>query len=326
MPYLDFRPAYCPLFYSSGDDFQLSLQVEDSLTDLLQSITDYSITLTISYEADTLLTFSIGNGNATIVNSTTIRFAATAAQMAVLANKAYQYAITIEKDDYLRTAARSPFVVARDQHNFAALAPQKIVLESPSLKVILPAGIPGASGSPYLGEIRLFSHTPLPAGWLECSGQEISRTSYAALFAAQGTLWGDGNGSTTFNVPDMRGRTPIGRGQGTGLTSRPLGGYGGTEEVELTENQLAVHSHGANTVSQLRVNPATADSNGPEDGYLASPSSFSIYTEVPGLTESYLNGLSSITEINSTGNSQPHPNMQPWTALIYGIYTSVTTG
>ena len=96
------------------------------------------------------------------------------------------------------------------------------------------------------GIIQMFAGATAPDGWLICDGSAVSRTTYATLFAAIGTTWGAGNGSTTFNLPDLRGRAPIGAGTGSSLTARTLGGKGGAETVKLTDDQsgLPAHTHG----------------------------------------------------------------------------------
>ncbi len=95
------------------------------------------------------------------------------------------------------------------------------------------AGIGGISLVP-IGTILDFAGSVAPNGYLLCDGSAISRTDYAGLFAVIGTTWGAGNGSTTFNVPDLRGRTAIGAGTGnyTNATTRTLGGTGGSESMQ----------------------------------------------------------------------------------------------
>jgi microcystin-dependent protein len=82
-----------------------------------------------------------------------------------------------------------------------------------------------------------------PNGFLFCDGSQISRNVYAALYAAIGTLYGPGDGSTTFNVPDLRGRTPIGAGAGPSLTNRALGAVGGEESHTLVTAEMPYHNH-----------------------------------------------------------------------------------
>lgn len=114
-------------------------------------------------------------------------------------------------------------------------------------------------------------------GWLLADGSEVSRTTYAALFAEIGTRYGAGDGSTTFKLPDLRGRSPLGAGQGSGLTNRDINTrYVGTETHPLTAAENGPHSHtmigpetrteergdGANVVWRGSDPTATTDSSG----------------------------------------------------------------
>lgn len=101
-----------------------------------------------------------------------------------------------------------------------------------------------------MGTITMFGATTVPSsGWLLCQGQAVSRTTYAGLFAVISTTWGVGDGSTTFNLPDLRGRAPIGAGTGTGLTARTLAGLVGTETVALATADIPTHSHSITDVA-----------------------------------------------------------------------------
>ena len=95
------------------------------------------------------------------------------------------------------------------------------------------------------GVLTMFAGAAAPAGWLLCNGAAVSRSTYARLFTAVSTTWGVGDGATTFNVPDLRGRTPIGAGTGTGLTLRTLAAAVGVEDVTLSSAQsgLPAHTH-----------------------------------------------------------------------------------
>lgn len=99
-----------------------------------------------------------------------------------------------------------------------------------------------------VGGIKAFAGSTAPAGWLLLDGSTRSRTGYAALFAVVGTTYGVGDGSTTFGLPDLRGRALIGVGTGTGLSARTLGAIVGAETHTLAaaESGLVGHNHTQN--------------------------------------------------------------------------------
>ncbi len=99
-----------------------------------------------------------------------------------------------------------------------------------------------SSANPFLGEVGLFGYNFAPRGWAFCDGQLLSIADNTALFSILGTTYG-GDGRTTFGLPDLRGRTAIGKGKGPGLTSRSLGSKTGVEDVTLTEAQMTSHNH-----------------------------------------------------------------------------------
>ena len=106
------------------------------------------------------------------------------------------------------------------------------------------------------GMVQMYAGATPPTGWLLCDGSAVSRTDYAELFAAIGTTWGAGDGSTTFNLPDMRGRAPVGVGQGSGLTNRALAATGGDEHIQahthaFTEPKTPNHTHTTETNRQF---------------------------------------------------------------------------
>ena len=88
------------------------------------------------------------------------------------------------------------------------------------------------------GIIMPFAGTVAPENYLFCDGSTVSRTTYATLFDVIGTTFGAGDGSTTFNVPDLSGRVPLGVSQ-----AHALGSTGGSETVTLTESELPAHTH-----------------------------------------------------------------------------------
>ena len=93
-----------------------------------------------------------------------------------------------------------------------------------------------------LAEVILFAGNFAPRGWAFCEGQLLPITQNAALFSLLGTTYG-GDGQTTFALPDLRGRVPVGVGAGVGLSPNQLGERAGSETRQLSKSQLAAHSH-----------------------------------------------------------------------------------
>jgi len=101
----------------------------------------------------------------------------------------------------------------------------------------------------FAGCVLDFAGPGAPPGWLKCDGQAYSRTTYNTLYLAlggAGSPWGQGDGSTTFNVPDLRGRVSVGSGQGANLSYRQTGQYGGEENHTLSLYEIPSHNHGVN--------------------------------------------------------------------------------
>src|SRR5882762_859948 len=115
------------------------------------------------------------------------------------------------------------------------------------------------AGSPFLAEVRIFPYNFAPQGWAFCDGQILPISQNTALFSLLGTNYG-GNGTTTFALPDLQGRIPIGQGQGPGLEDYVLGQIDGVESIVLTLPELPAHNHSikgsplAATVSQVGGN------------------------------------------------------------------------
>lgn len=174
------------------------------------------------------------------------------------------------------------------------------------------------------GSVVAFAGSVLPGAintFLWCQGQLVSRTTFAALFAAIGVTYGSGDGSTTFALPDMRSRSPVGAGQGTGLTSRALGSTGGEENHTLTVAQMPSHAHGASVGDPGHAH--TQIGNLIQYQGLKPPSGNDAYAL--GSTTAYGNTTANATNISvsiaANGGSGGHNNMQPYLALNYIIKT-----
>lgn len=158
----------------------------------------------------------------------------------------------------------------------------------------------GASDNFPIGSIIAYGGTELPNNWLICDGAEVSRTAYKDLFDNIGTAYGEGDGSTTFNLPDMRGKVGVGLAPADTYFNT-LGKTGGEKTHTLTINEMPKHNHDISRRTD---------------------------------TGSYFN-LTSISSQNSqsynvstgdTGGNQPHNNLQPYSVINYIIKVSNITG
>jgi len=176
-----------------------------------------------------------------------------------------------------------------------------------------------ASGASFLsGMLMPYAGASAPTGWLMTYGQAVSRTTYADLFAAIGTTYGSGDGSTTFNLPDLRGRTIAGQddmggtsanrltNQTGGLDGDTLGAAGGAETHTLTTAQMPAHEH--EITGRMR-----RDGGGSPGGYFPHGSSFGTWRDIDGTHLDLTAG--------STGGGGAHNNVQPTIILNYIIKT-----
>lgn len=166
----------------------------------------------------------------------------------------------------------------------------------------------------YIGEIKMFAGTTIPEYWLLCDGSLLNPSNYMPLFSLIGTTYG-GNGTTTFGLPDLRGRVMVGQGTGTNpaLTPRLIGQFYGAENVTLQQSNLPQHSHAFNAVAT----PATASS--PDSDLMATSTGFNMYTKTAGTTGTMINGT-----ITPSGNASPaaHVNTMPSLCINFIICTN----
>lgn len=166
--------------------------------------------------------------------------------------------------------------------------------------------------TPFIGEIQVFGFNFAPINWAQCNGALLALSQYTALFSLIGTYYG-GNGTTTFQLPNLQGRAACGQGQGPGLTLRTVGDTFGTENVALALAEMPAHTHGFTIFNQP---DATKRSNVPATGNgLNIPSTvdpFPATTITPNTTFSP-------QMLGSSGQGLPHENRQPALAINYCI-------
>lgn len=180
------------------------------------------------------------------------------------------------------------------------------------------------------GDLKAVATAGVPGGWLLCNGQAVSRTSFADLFAAIGVVYGAGNGTTTFNVPDFRDRVPVGV-SGT----KGLGTSGGAETINLTASQLPAHAHaidhnhasfnsgtGGNHRHELDMSNADGTNNGQVRKGGAAAGSHNDAVQNTGSHDHAIDvpayaGASG----NGPGSAQPVSVVQPYRAINWLIKT-----
>jgi microcystin-dependent protein len=164
---------------------------------------------------------------------------------------------------------------------------------------------------PYLGQIELFAFDFAPMGWAQCAGQLMAINQNQALFALLGTKFG-GNGMTTFALPDLRGRVPIGQGQGRGLTPRIVGELAGHETHTLQTNEILQHTHSLQTLNTS--GSSNTDAPGPTvvlAQTVSKPAGTNKFTVNIYAKDNAPNQAMSPAAIGNSGG-QPHPNMMPY--------------
>jgi len=168
---------------------------------------------------------------------------------------------------------------------------------------------------PFIGEIRMFAGNFAPNGWAFCWGQLQSISENDALFALIGTTYG-GDGQTTFALPDLRGRIPVGQGQGPGLSNRIVGQQHGTEDVTLLSSQMPAHTH------TLLASGTAATASSPAGAVLAAQSMDAVFISGTAPTAAMRADL-----VAPDGGNQAHDNMAPYLCLnfiiaLFGIFPS----
>lgn len=172
---------------------------------------------------------------------------------------------------------------------------------------------------PFIGMICIFGFNFAPRDWAFCQGQLLSIASNSALFALLGTTYG-GNGVQTFGLPDLRGRVPLGQGQGPGLSNYVIGQAAGSENTTLTALNLPQHTHQVSVSIPVSGTPGTEflPANGLSNlaaGLDGSGLEVMSYTQAA--TTASLKPFVANTGI--AGSSSAFSNMQPYLVMNYCI-------
>ncbi len=189
-----------------------------------------------------------------------------------------------------------------------------------------------------IGEIRMFAGNFAPSGWMLCQGQLLPINGNEALYTIIGTTYG-GDGISTFALPNLASRVPVGMGQGLGLSNIILGEQVGAESVTLNTNQLPTHTHMVDKNSKQATNEIAANmlstahepTKGKSLGIATNKgiSTLGYNQEVPNMTlhKSTLKNEDLTKTTSPVGGGQSHNNMQPYLGInfiiaIEGIYPS----
>ncbi len=169
---------------------------------------------------------------------------------------------------------------------------------------------------PVIGNITIFAGNFAPVSYMFCQGQLLSIAEYTPLFAIIGTTYG-GDGQSTFALPDLRGRAPIGTGQGPGLNPVYIGEMAGVPSTTLISSNLPMHTHAPSINVTLKINDEGGDQASPVGNFIGVANA-QIYNTAASTGE-YMAGPPVINPSSVTGGNTPFNNMMPYLALNYII-------
>lgn len=170
---------------------------------------------------------------------------------------------------------------------------------------------------PYIGEIRIFAGTFAPINWAFCDGSIIPVSKNSALFAVIGKTYG-GDGTTTFALPDLRGRIPIHAGSLMG-NNYVAGQILGSEQETILPNQLPAHTHNiTGDVYQPVLGENPGQQSSPDNNYMAITKGQQVYSTAK-LGSNRMGPLKVSMQLQNTGGGQPIDNVQPYLPLNFII-------
>lgn len=162
--------------------------------------------------------------------------------------------------------------------------------------------------TPFIGQIQLFGFNFAPNGWAFCQGQLLAIASNTALFSLLGTTFG-GDGRTSFGLPDLRGRMPVGVGTGAGLTPISWGQRGGFYQIVLNTSQLPSHNH----IAAINVSTTAGEESSPQNNVIAMHAGAFNEDATAGAQ------LKNAAATSNTGGSQAVNIRNPFIGIYYSI-------
>ncbi|MBE1162469.1 phage tail protein [Dyella acidiphila] len=166
--------------------------------------------------------------------------------------------------------------------------------------------------TPFLGEVQIFGFNFAPVGWALCNGATVSISQYSTLYSLLGTAYG-GNGTSTFQLPNLTTRAPCSQGTGLGLTQRVIGEAFGEAAHTLISNEMPMHNHSAQGFGGTGTRSPQPATN----AALTSSSVFEDYNNNQAANTTLLPAT-----LATSGGNQPHENRQPYLALNFCIALS----
>lgn len=167
--------------------------------------------------------------------------------------------------------------------------------------------------TPYAGQLLCVPYRTCPPNWMFCQGQVLAIADYDELFQVIGNTYG-GDGQTTFALPDLRGRVPMGQGQGPGLPPYGLGQTTGVEVVWLTTSQIPPHNH------WIAASTARGNGGSPAGAVISADAN-----ETPCFAQNTADTSMNAAMVASPAPTQGHENRQPflvlnWIIALTGIF------
>ncbi len=282
----------------------LSVAGDTTLSSSLSVSNRVVFSSTLSVLGNTVLSSSLSVSNRTVLGSTLSVAGSTvlSSTLSVLGNTVLSSSLSVSNRTVLGSTLSVAALVEMSSHLSVAGSADITGRVYQATHMLVPPG-----------SVVAYIASSAPGGWLLCDGSAISRTTYSILFGIIGTTYGSGDGSTTFTLPDMRGRVPVGYGSGAGLSARTMAATGGEETHTLTSDEMPSHNH--NITDPGHAHSYVNNTNNQSTDNAFHTETVADDSDIGATTGTSTTGIT----INNTGGGQAHNNMQPFIVLNYII-------